>query len=114
MGVKNFRGQLDSYKVLVHFGLQKISGASSGVHFVKDNQVVLDVFSPVEDIEDRLYKSLIFSIETAIDVVKEKGRFFKQKGSQCTYCEFKQQCNAGKLSNLELESANILVKYDTI
>jgi RecB family exonuclease len=42
MGIRNFKTQLDTYKVVYHYGVGKVEGAQSGIHFVKDGQVILD------------------------------------------------------------------------
>lgn len=94
-GIKNHQAQLDIYKILIHFGVQKITGAQSGIHFIKEGAIMLGDYSPAEEIETRLKDRLQFYIQSAIDTTVELGYFKHKRGSWCQYCEFDPKCKEG-------------------
>lgn len=104
MGVKNFQPQLDSYKVLFHFGIQKLLGAISGVHFIRDGEVKLGEYSTQDNIVTTLKNSLEFTLESVIEISKERGFFKHVAGSACKYCEYADACKSKKLVEVERES----------
>lgn len=94
-GIKNHQVQLDIYKILIHFGVQKVTGAQSGIHFIKEGAILLGDYSPAAEIETRLRERLQFYIQSAIDTVKEIGYFKHKRGNACKYCEFDPKCKEG-------------------
>lgn len=103
-GIKNYTTQLDIYKLMMHYGVQKIKGAQSGIHFIREGAIVLDDYTPAEEIETRLKNRLQFYIESAIDSVKEIGYFKHKRGNLCKYCEFDPACKEGFYKPMEVES----------
>lgn len=96
MGIKNFMPQLDVYKVLSHKGLHPVRKAASGVHFVKDSVIKIGNSLPAQQIENMLLGDILFSIQVAIDAVRDAGRFKRVRGSSCKYCEYDVDCKAKK------------------
>lgn len=92
MGLKNFSDQLDTYKVLYYYGISKIRGAQSGIHFIRDGEVKLGDYTPAEQIEKSLLNRVEFNIQGAIDQLKELGKFKRVTCSGCQYCDFRVQC----------------------
>lgn len=107
-GLRYFRQQLDSYKPMINFGLTPIKGATSGVGFIKDGQIVLDDFTGKEEIEGKMKNMIEFCVEGAIESVKEAGNFEHRVGSQCKWCEYASWCKAkkadGNLKPVEAET----------
>ena len=102
MGVKNFQKQLDTYKVLFHHGVEKINGAKSGIHFIKDGEVKMDEYSDAEEIETTLRDKVTSSINVAIDMVHDLGIFKKTPGQTvCKYCDYVKECKSGLLKEAE-------------
>ncbi len=104
MGLRNFQDQLDSYKVMFHKGVYPIRGATSGIHHIKEGEIVLGNHSSREDIEDTLLPKLEFFIDGAVDGLKEIGYFKHIAGSACKYCEYREECKAKKLLAVEMDS----------
>jgi hypothetical protein len=104
-GIRNYKQQLDSYKPLINFGLKQIRGATSGVGFIKDGEIILDEFTPSEDIEGKMKNTIEFNVEGAIESVKTAGEFEHRVGSWCKWCEYAPWCKAkkadGNLKQLE-------------
>lgn len=101
MGIRNFQGQLDTYKILFHRGLESVNGAQAGIHFVKDGKIILDKYVEKKDIEGKLTKELEFYIAGTIEKVKDMGQFKHIRGNHCKYCEFNTECKAGELKSTE-------------
>lgn len=101
MGIRNFKTQLDTYKVLYHYGVGKVDGAQSGIHFVKDGQIALDDYVPRATIEGNLRNELEFYIQGTADRLKEIGYFKHVRGSHCQWCEFNKECKEGLLQATE-------------
>lgn len=99
MGLKNFQDQLDTYKVLFHYGIESITGAQAGIHFIKDGELKLGEYHDIKEIEGNLRKRLQFQIEGAIDFVKELGYFKHISNSGCQYCDFREACK-GKTAEM--------------
>ena len=95
MGIRNFQDQLNTYKVLFHYGIDKTAGAQSGIHFIRDGEILLDDYASVDEIENSLRNRVEHSIHGAIDTVKEFGKFKHKRGPYCTYCDFNEDCKAG-------------------
>lgn len=102
--IKNHKAQLDTYKVLIHFGLEKLAGAQAGIHYIREGKVILDEYAPKEEIETRLKDRLMYFINSAIDSVKEAGYFKHKRGAYCQYCEFNDPCKAGDLLSIEKDT----------
>lgn len=94
MGVRNFQDQLNTYKVLFHYGIDKTAGAQSGIHFIRDGEIALDEYVDAAEIENSLRNRVEFSIHGAIDTVKEIGFFKHKRGAYCNYCDFNEDCKA--------------------
>ena len=104
MGTRNFQDQLDLYKVLFSKGMQEYNNAQSGVHFVRDGEIVMGTFSTKHDVENTMVNRVEFGIHGAIDKVKELGYFKHVRGSSCQWCEFNEMCKAGELKEIEMGS----------
>jgi hypothetical protein len=104
-GIRNYKQQLDSYKPLINFGLKPIRGATSGVGFIREGEIVLDEFTTQEDIEGKMKNMIEFNVEGAIESTKTDGLFEHRVGNHCKYCEFAPWCKAkkadGNLKDLE-------------
>lgn len=104
-GIKNYEEQLDWYKILFNFGVSKINGAQTGVHFIGEGEVKMGGYTPNSDIEGNLKNSLEMSLEGAIDLLKEKGFFKHVRGGYCKWCEYDNiGCKSGELKPLELST----------
>lgn len=104
-GVRGFEEQLDWYKVLYHFGIQKTRGVQTGIHFIGEGEVKMANYSAAADIESNLRNSLEMSLEGAIDLLKEKGYFKHVRGNYCKWCEYDNiGCKSGELKPLELST----------
>jgi hypothetical protein len=102
MGIRNFKTQLNGYKVLFHNGVEPIQGAQAGIHFVKDGEVILDSYTTKEEIEGKLTNELEFYLAGSVDKVKELGYFKHIRGPHCKWCDYDADCRDGKLLNAEL------------
>jgi len=107
---KNYQPQLDTYKVLFHHGIEPVTGAQSGIHFIKEGKVVWGDYKDRATIEKDLRVDLDWRINGAIDTTKERGFFKHVRGNPCQYCEFDEECKAGLLKENELSTK----KYFTI
>lgn len=110
MGVRNFQDQLDIYKVLFAKGIQEYGDGQSGVHFIRDGEIVMGTMTSKADIENTLVNRVKFSIQGAIDKTKETGYFKHVRGSHCKYCEYDGLCQAGSLKDLEMDSKKFFNK----
>lgn len=104
MGVKNFKDQLNTYKVLYHHGISPIEGAQAGIHFIRDGEIKLDDYAEKSEIEKGLVRGVEFSIDCVIENVLELGFFKHKASSSCNYCDFRNECKAGELKELEKDS----------
>lgn len=102
MGINNFKGQLDTYKVLFHHGVEKVEGAQAGIHFVKDGKVILDHYIKKDEIEGKLVQELEFYMAAAVDHVKDLGYFKHVRGNWCKYCDYNDDCKKGNILDVEL------------
>ncbi|HET8686532.1 MAG TPA: PD-(D/E)XK nuclease family protein [Methanosarcina sp.] len=100
--LRPYEDQLNSYKVLFHFGIEPIKGAQSYIHFIQAGEVKPSYFSDVKEIEGKLKTMLEFDIEGAIDGVKELGFFKHVRGTYCKWCDFDNVCKSKELKPLEL------------
>lgn len=104
-GIRNYKQQLDSYKPMINYALTPIKGATSGVGFIREGEIVLDDFTGKEEIEGKMRNMIEFNVEGAIESVKEDKHFQHRVGNHCKYCEFAPWCKAkkadGNLKDLE-------------
>lgn len=104
-GIKNYEEQLDWYKVLIHFGIQEVSGVQTGIHFIQEGEVKMASYSDRQAIENKLKHVIEMSIEGAIDMLKEHGYFKHIRGPHCKWCEYDNAgCKSGELKQLELST----------
>lgn len=100
-----YEEQLNFYKLLYHFGIGKVEGAQSGIHFIEAGEIPMADFHSAEDIEKKLVVELEWALEGAIEMCKEKGFFKHVRGNYCKWCEFdKVGCKEGLLKPLELST----------
>lgn len=103
--INPYKAQLDWYKILFHYGISKIEGAQTGIHFIKAGEIKMATFSHAEEIEGKLRNTLEMSIEGAIDSLISKGYFKHVRGSYCKWCEYDAiGCKDGTLKPLELST----------
>lgn len=100
-GLRNYEDQLNGYKVLFHHGIQNINGAQSGIHYIREGDVKLDNYHSKNEIETRLRSRFQYSIDCAIDKVKELGYFKHIAGNMCKYCDYAVACKDKSLLALE-------------
>lgn len=104
IGVRNFQDQLNTYKVLFSKGIESYNDAQSGIHFVRHGEIVMGSLTPKADVENTLANRVEFSINGAIDKVKDLGFFKHIASSACQWCEFSGPCKSGALKERELDS----------
>lgn len=104
MGVRAFKDQLEVYKLLIHYGIEKIKGAQSGIHFVKAGEIILDEYTTAKEIEESLKPRFEFYTQGAIDRLMELGFFKHIRSAPCKWCDFNDVCKEGKLKELELST----------
>lgn len=97
MGLTNFQGQLDVYKILSHYGIEQVKGVATGIHFIRDGQIKIGQRSGVEEVEGTIKNNLLFLLSNTIDNLNEAGKIEKKKGSYCKYCDYAQDCKDKKL-----------------
>jgi hypothetical protein len=102
--IKVYEEQLNSYKPLFHHGKTPVAGAQAGIHFIKASDVKMGSFSSKADIEKKLIADLEWSIEGAVETVKELAFFKHIRGNQCKYCEYDQFCKPGLLKEIEKDT----------
>lgn len=102
---RNYEEQLNFYKILYHFGIHKIEGAQSGIHFIEAGEIPMAQYHSSEEIEKKLVAELEWALEGAIASCEEKGFFKHVRGNQCKWCEYdKVGCKSGLLKPLELST----------
>lgn len=103
--VDTYKDQLDWYKILFHFGISKIQGAQTGVHFIGEGVLKMADYTSSEDIESKLVNVLEMTLEGAIEMLLEKGYFKHVRGNYCKWCEYDAiGCKSGELKPLELST----------
>lgn len=112
LGVRAFQTQLDTYKVLFHHGIEKVEGAQSGIHFIRDNKIVLDDYVEQKEIEGKLVQELRFYITGRIDFVKELGFFKHIRGAHCKWCDYDTECKKGNLIEIEKQTVRFFTKKE--
>ena len=95
-GLKYHRMQLNVYAILYHFGIKKVRGVQSGIHFIEAGSINLSKYIPAPDIEEVLPNWLIDTINAPINAIQEKQMFDISRGNHCMYCEYKDLCKGGK------------------
>lgn len=100
-GVRNYQDQLDTYKVLFSKGIEPYGDAQSGIHFVRDGEIVMGALTPKDEVENKLAQRVEFNLKGSIDTVRELKYFKHIAGSHCSYCDFAKECKSGELKNLE-------------
>lgn len=100
-----YEEQLDWYKVLFQFGVEKVKGIQTGIHFIGEGDVKMAKYSPAPEVEGHLKNCMVMSLEGAIDMLLEKGYFKHVRGNQCKWCEYDSiGCKSGELKELELST----------
>ena len=94
-GLRNYQFQLDSYKALFHFGKQKVKGAATGIHFIKEGEVLLDTRVSAASIEKIPSKIQVY-IEGSVNEINDQKKFNYQRNSMCVYCDYQPICHNGK------------------
>lgn len=110
MGVRNFKDQLNTYKVLFHYGIEKVKGGQSGIHYIRDADLKMGDYSSKDEIENKLRPELEFHIEGSIERLKEIGYFKHAVCNLCKYCEFAEPCKSGQLKDLEKKTVRFFKK----
>lgn len=96
--LRPYEDQLNSYKILFHYGVSPVQGAQSYIHFIAAGEIKPSYFSNVNDIEGKLKTMLDFDVEGAIDQVKEIGYWKHIASSSCKWCDYAAVCKSeGKL-----------------
>lgn len=100
-----YKEQLDWYKVLYQFGIDKSRGVQTAVHFIGEGEVKMAEYSKASDIENSLKNLIVMSLEGAIDTLKSVGYFKHIRGNLCKYCEFDNiGCKSGAFKEIEKQS----------
>jgi hypothetical protein len=109
-GIKNYTEQLDWYKVMVHFGVQKLNAIQTGIHFIRMGDIKLEYSATASyDVENHLRNLLVMSIEGAVETLKSLGYYKHVRGSYCKWCEFDNLgCKDGTLKPLELSTRKFI------
>lgn len=102
--LRPYEDQLNSYKVLFHYGMSPVTGAQSYIHFIQAGDIKPSYFSNTQEIEGKLKTMLEFDIEGAIDAVKEIGYFKHVRTGSCKWCDFDGICKAKMLKPLSLDT----------
>lgn len=103
--IRPYEQQLNSYKPLFHKGVSPVAGVQAGVHFIRAQEIKMGEYSPVEEIETKIVKDLEWTLEGAVDRVKDLGFFKHIRGSQCKYCEYDGAgCKEGLFKPLEVST----------
>jgi len=104
-GTRYYEEQLNIYKILFHFGVEPVTGAQSGIHFIEAGEVNMADYHNSDQIESDLKTRLEWNMQGAIDTVKEIGFFKHKRGGPCKWCEYdKAGCKSGVLKPLELST----------
>lgn len=105
IGIKNFKAQLNTYKVLFHHGIEKIEGAQSGIHFIRDAEITLDDYHTSDEIEGKLKREVTSDVIVTIDYLKDLGKFKKTPGQTvCKYCDYAKECKSKLLNPVEKDT----------
>lgn len=94
--LRPYEDQLNSYKILFHYGIAPIKGAQSYIHFIGAGEIKPSYFSNVSDIEGKLRTTLDFDVEGAIESVKEIGYWKHVASSSCKWCDYSAVCKSSE------------------
>jgi hypothetical protein len=107
--IRTYQTQLDWYKVLFHFGIEKVRGVQPAIHFIEAGDVRMAEYSPAKDIETSIKNSVEMHIEGAISSLTDKGYFKHVRGSYCKWCEFDGLgCKSGELKQAEIGTKRVI------
>lgn len=106
-----YEEQLDWYKILLHFGIEKVRGIQTGIHFIGEGEIKMGQYSPFNDIENKLKNTLLMSLDGAIEMLYAKGYFKHVRGYYCKWCEYDNLgCKSGELKDLEKSTTKWMIK----
>lgn len=110
--IRPYEPQLNSYKPLFHFGVKKIKGAQSFIHFVNASEVKPSRYHDQAEIEKDLITALNWDIEGAADRVKDIGYFKHVAHPGCKWCEYASACKSTEklMKPLELSTKDKIIK----
>jgi MoaA/NifB/PqqE/SkfB family radical SAM enzyme len=94
MGLNNFQGQLDVYKILSYYGISSYKRVATGIHFIRDAAIKIGYNQDSEEVIGTLKNNFIFQNETLIDDWNADGVLKKKRGHYCKYCEYNEPCKA--------------------
>ena len=77
-----FKTNNNTYKVLFHHGINPVEGAQSGIHHIREGEVVL-ITTPRDGHRGNLVNLIELSIDGAIEGVKDLGKFKHKAGNSC-------------------------------
>jgi hypothetical protein len=103
--LRPYETQLNSYKPLFHYGIDKIAGSQSAIHFIRAQDVRMSQYHNQEEIEGKLRRALEWEFSGAVDTVTELGYFKHICGSYCKWCEYASVCKAPGKPLLKAEKA---------
>lgn len=107
--VTPYEDQLNWYKLLLHFGLEKMNGIQAGIHFIGEGEVKMSTYSNSEDIENKLKNTLLMSLEGAIEMLIQKGFFKHVRGQYCKWCEYDNLgCKDGSFKQIEKSTSKYI------
>lgn len=95
-GMRNYKKQLDTYKVMYHFGVHSIRGAQTGIHFMAEGEMMMGDYTSAAEIEDVLLRELRHDLRDTVTNIQDAKVFAHKRGTQCNYCAFREQCENGK------------------
>lgn len=109
-GLRNYKDQLNTYKVMFHHGIEPVKGAQSGINFIRDGELLLDEYTESKAIESRLKGNIQASIDGAIQGSLNAGYFKHKACNLCKYCEFEGPCKSGELKDIEKKTIRFFPK----
>lgn len=95
-GLKMHKFQLETYLPLYNYGVASINSGQVGVHFIQAGQLITSDLIPKDETEGRIINDVRFRIDVAVDNVVDSGKFDYERGSHCTYCDYRDLCKGGK------------------
>jgi hypothetical protein len=108
-GIKVYESQLNSYKPLFHYGVEKVKGSLAHIHFIRDSEVKAGQWHDENAIQKRLVNQLEWDFDCAVDKVRELGYFKHIAGSTCKWCDYESLCKKDKvLKPVELATKRVI------
>lgn len=108
-GIKVYESQLNSYKPLFHYGVEKIKGSLAHIHFIRDSEVKAGQWHDENAIQKRLKNQLEWDFDCAVDKVRELGYFKHIAGNTCKWCDYAALCKVDKvLKPVELATKRVI------